>query len=212
MYLKRADELKRASHLASFAIRTFAMQIGMTLRERLTKATDMQFLVVLMDELERERLALGVSPTGEEQEAATRALAIDLYNRAQASDKPDVSHPHPSQKWTIVEAPRVAQAFHASAVLFDALRQFEPTLPPKLEQMQAAAHRRSQQLAAQLSRALTSPPCVPPEWRPFPPSRLIAAKPPAPAPAPVPAPRTLPALPRCGRAPSAGAARSCRRR
>ena len=176
VYLKRGEELKRASALAHFSCRAFAMQIGMTMRTRL-KATDLQFLLVLIEELERERKALGISPTGEEQEAATKTLALDLFNRAQASDKPDLEHPQPSNKWTVVEAPRVAQAFHACAVLLDTLRQFDPELAPQLEQMQEKAHRRSQLLASQLSRALQSPPCVPPEWRPFPPSRLALANP-----------------------------------
>jgi len=176
VYLKRAEELKRASALAHFSCRAFAMQIGMTMRTRL-KATDLQFLLVLIEELERERKALGISPTGEEQEAATKTLALDLFNRAQANDKPELEHPQPSNKWTVVEAPRVALAFHACAVLLDTLRQFDPELAPQLEQMQEKAHRRSQLLASQLSRALKSPPCVPPEWRPFPPSRLALANP-----------------------------------
>ena len=201
VYLKRAEELKRASTLASFAIRSFAFQVGMSLRER-CKATDMQFLEVFMDELERERTMHKVSPTGEEQEAATKALALDLYGRAKSSDRPDLTHPQPSNKWTVVDAPRVAQAYHASAVLFDTLRQFEDGLPPQLEEMQLAAHRRSQQLAQQLVRALSSSPCVPPEWRPFPTSKLLKPKPAAdpaaaaaPAAAPAPAPSALPSSP-----------------
>ena len=182
VYLKRAEELKRANAIAAFSVRAFAMQIGMSLRDRL-KATDMQFLIVLMDELERERQALSISSTGEEQERSVKTLALDLYARAKGNDKPDISHPHPSNKWTIMEAPRVAQAFHASAVLFDALRQFDGALTPQLEETQLTAHRRSQQLAGQLSRALSSPPCVPPEWRPFPSDRLAKAKPAEPKPA-----------------------------
>ena len=49
----------------------------------------------------------------------------------------------------------MAQAYHASAVLLDALRQFEPKLEPRLEQMQMAAHRRSQQSKA--AEARTAP-------------------------------------------------------
>ena len=98
---------------------------------------------------------------GEEQEAATRNLASDLYKRARASDKPEVTQPSPSQRWTVVEAPRVAQAYHASAVLIDALRQFDGSPTKEDDQMQALAHQRSQQLSAQLSRALATPPCVP---------------------------------------------------
>ena len=55
-------------------------------------------------------------------------MAIDLYERAKGSDRPDISNPHPSMKWTVVEAPKVSQCFHASAVLFDALYVFSVAL------------------------------------------------------------------------------------
>ena len=181
-YLKRASELQRASALVGFAVRTFALQIGMCLRDRL-KPSDLQFLMDLMDELEREKAALKISPTGEEQEKATKNLAFDLYARAQAADKPDTV-PTASMKWSVMEAPRVAQAYHASAVLIDCLRQFDTTLPPKLESMQVSAQKRSQLLSAQLARAMSTPPPVPPEWRPFPPALLATTKPGAAKPKP----------------------------
>ena len=86
----------------------------------------------------------------------------------------------------------MAQAYHACAVLLDALRLFHDSreLPPALHQQQAHAHGRSQQLAAQLSRALQSPPCVPPEWRPFPPGQLRKPAPKQPAAAVTPAPQS----------------------
>ena len=171
VYLKRAAELRRTSSLAAFAVRTFALQVGLTHRERLRPA-DLSYLMSLMEELESDKAALNLSPTGEEQERATHDLAMDLYARAHAADRLDISHPHPSMKWTVVEAPRVAQAYHASAVLIDALRQFDAPPSEKVVEMQTAAHRRSQQLSAQLARALNSTPCVPMEWRPFPPSML----------------------------------------
>ena len=161
---------------------TLALQIGMCLRDRL-KPSDLQFLMDLMDELEREKAALKISPTGEEQEKATKNLAFDLYANAQAADKPDTV-PTASMKWSVMEAPRVAQAYHASAVLIDCLRQFDTTLPPKLESMQVSAQKRSQLLSAQLARAMSTPPPVPPEWRPFPPALLATTKPGAAKPKP----------------------------
>ena len=83
VYLKRAQELHRASNLVSFAVRTFALQIGMSLKDRL-KPNDLHFLMALMDELEKEKAGLAISPTGEVQEKATRDFALALYARAQA--------------------------------------------------------------------------------------------------------------------------------
>ncbi|KAL3893710.1 MAG: hypothetical protein SGPRY_014044 [Prymnesium sp.] len=167
------------------------MQVGMAYRDRLRSA-DMRFLLGLMDELESERAGLCV----EQAEEAARCFALDLYARARASDKPEIEHPHPSMRWVVVEAPMVAQAFHASAVIMDSLKQFGP-LSPRLENTQAHAHRRSQQLSAQLAKALSSHPIVPPEWRPFPYGLLQAAMLPpsgaAPAPA-APSPSPAPAI------------------
>ena len=197
IYLDRANELKSAKPLVAHHVRMYAMQIGMALRPRM-KATDVPYLVTLMDELEAERQQLCADDAAEGQRAL-RAFALDLYSRATAADKPEVEHPHPSQKWTVVEAPRVAKAFHASAVLLDAMRQFSADLPPDLLQAQTAAHRRSQQLSQQLSRALSCPPCVPAEWRPLPAAMLAPPDaPPAPAPgAPVvaAASRACPSMP-----------------
>ena len=81
VYLKRAAELQRASALVAYTVRTFALQIGISLRDRL-RPDDMHFLNALMDELERDKLALPLSPTGEERERATQDLALDLYARA----------------------------------------------------------------------------------------------------------------------------------
>ena len=80
VYLKRAAELNRASNLAAFCVRTFAMQIGISLKDRLRPA-DLQFLLTLMDELEKDRRALAVSSTGEEQEKATRDAAKQQKQR-----------------------------------------------------------------------------------------------------------------------------------
>ena len=73
-YLRKAAELGRVSPLTALALRMFAMQIGITLQHKLPP-TDMQYLLLLMDELEAEKRALGVSATGEEQAAAVKKLA-----------------------------------------------------------------------------------------------------------------------------------------
>ena len=195
-YLDRANELQRPQPLVSHLLRLFAMNVSMQLRSRMRSA-DLPYLLRLMDDLERERkvLAAQLAAADGGGRAALRRMAIDLYERAKGSDRPDISNPHPSMKWTVVEAPKVAQCFHASAVLFDALRQFPELrqLPQELLACQQAAHARSQQLSHQLSRALGCPPSVPVE-RPLPPSML---PPLAPAPArsaspPPPRPRRRP--------------------
>ena len=66
----------------------------------------------------------------------------------------------------------MARCFHASAVILDCVRQFTPALPPNLAQIQSEAHSRSQVLASALARALSTPPCVPIEWRPAPAAML----------------------------------------
>ena len=219
-YLDRANELQRPQPLVSHLLRLFAMNVSMQLRSRMRSA-DLPYLLRLMDDLERERkvLAAQLAAADGGGRAALRRMAIDLYERAKGSDRPDISNPHPSMKWTVVEAPKVAQCFHASAVLFDALRQFPELrqLPQELLACQQAAHARSQQLSHQLSRALGCPPSVPVEWRPLPPSMLpplapapapASAKPAAAAPAPAPAPApaaglaALPSVP--GQKPPAG--------
>ena len=177
-YLDRANELQRPQPLVSHLLRLFAMNVSMQLRSRMRSA-DLPYLLRLMDDLERERkvLAAQLAAADGGGRAALRRMAIDLYERAKGSDRPDISNPHPSMKWTVVEAPKVAQCFHASAVLFDALRQFPELrqLPQELLACQQAAHARSQQLSHQLSRALGCPPSVPVEWRPLPPSMLDRA-------------------------------------
>ena len=192
----------------------------MQLRSRMRSA-DLPYLLRLMDDLERERkvLAAQLAAADGGGRAALRRMAIDLYERAKGSDRPTSATRTPSMKWTVVEAPKVAQCFHASAVLFDALRQFPELrqLPQELLACQQAAHARSQQLSHQLSRALGCPPSVPVEWRPLPPSMLpplapapapASAKPAAAAPAPAAAPAAaaglaaLPSVP--GQKPPAG--------
>jgi hypothetical protein len=84
----------------------------------------------------------------------------------------------------------VAQAFHASAVLLDCLRQFTP-LTKSSADVQKLAHTRSQQLSGQLARALNCPPCVPVEWCPLPDALLAPPKSPPPV-APNPASRSPP--------------------
>ena len=178
VYLARAAEFQRADSKVSHLVRVFAMKIGLALRPRL-KPSDSQFLLVLMDELESERLSLPTKSAAEEQ-AALRAFAVGLYNRAKANDKPEVMHPHPSMKWTVVEAPRVAACFHAAAVAMDALKQYE-RLPGDLQACQDAAHRRSLLLSQQLAKALQAAPCVPQDWRPLPYAMLQPPATPAPA-------------------------------
>jgi hypothetical protein len=172
------------------------MNIAISLRSRL-KPPDIAFVSAFMDELEQERSGLETRRVAgmDDPHAAIKRFALDLYTRARSADRPEVAHPHPSQKWTVVAAPKVAQAFHASAVLLDCLRQFTP-LTKDTAEMQNLAHSRSHQLSGQLARALNCPPCVPVEWSPLP-DALLAPLTPAPPVAAKPAarPTPLPSLP-----------------
>ena len=160
-YLDRATELRQVSPVASHQLRVLAMTVG--LKSNLaTSSAAKQYLGVVMDTLEEERKLL---PPNLEHLAAISSLANDLSQRAKAADQPDAT-PNATQRWTIVEAPRVAQALHASAVLFDACRLFAP-LDAAAVKAQEYAHVRSQLLARQLARALSQvAPCVPLDWAP----------------------------------------------
>ena len=203
-YLERAEELAPAKPVVSHFARVFAMELALGLRAQM-RADDMGYMLALMESLEAERKGLEASkaPGFDAPEATLTAFAVDLHKRAKASDKPELSHPQPTNKWTIVEAPKVraarrpparaalcgrnphapldirararpqvARCFHASAVILDCVRQFTPALPPNLAQIQSEAHSRSQALASALARALSTPPCVPIEWRPAPAAML----------------------------------------
>lgn len=95
--------------------------------------------------------------------SAPIALATDLFSRARAADRPGVP-PKLTDRWAVVDAPRVAMALPAAAVCLDAARQHAP-LDAELLEMQRYATLRSAQLSDELSRAFDSPPCVP-SWQP----------------------------------------------
>ncbi|EOD24894.1 Vps20-associated 1-like protein B [Emiliania huxleyi CCMP1516] len=143
VYLDRSRELQAAKPIVAHYLRVFAMNIALQLRSRLRPA-DLVYVSSLMDSLEQERTQLEAQRAAKHPQETIREFAIDLSNRARSADKPEVSIPNPSQRWTIVDAPKVAQAYHASAVVLDSLRQFAP-LAPDLAQRQQSAHKRSQQ-------------------------------------------------------------------
>ena len=159
-YLDRADELQPADPKISYHLRVLAASAGLRhCRDPSAKT----FLFGLMDAIEAERSSgLQATPTDDE---AIRRFALGLFNRAKHSDKPDVL-PSPHADWAVTEAPRVAQCYHASAVVFDAARQYAP-LPPEEAKLQRYAYLRSAQLSQQLSKALSRSACVPPAWRPL---------------------------------------------
>ena len=95
---------------------------------------------------------------------ALRSFALDLYERARAADDPK-AYPSPSTPWGVVEAPKIARGLHASAVILDGLKQWG-ALPPDLAPFQTAAHKRSQQLGAQINQAFKSGSPVPLCWAP----------------------------------------------
>ena len=111
---------------------------------------------------------------------ALKSFAFDLYERARAVDQPK-SYPSASTTWGVVEAPKIARGLHASAVVLDALKQFGP-LPADVVPFQQAAHRRSQQLGAQINNSLKTGSPVPLHWAPVDVTAPFASyKPPAPA-------------------------------
>jgi hypothetical protein len=99
------------------------------------------------------------------EEEAIRVCGLDLYERSRVADRPG-TFPSPAVAWSVTDAPRVAQCLHASAVVLDCLKLFSPDLPTDLKQLQAAAHRRSVQLASQLAHAFKTSPCIPLDWVP----------------------------------------------
>jgi hypothetical protein len=110
-----------------------------------------------------------------------RAVAVDLLHRARAADSPETL-PTGTDQWSVHDAPRVIRALHASAVLFDAMRQYA-TLPPELAEAQMYAHMRSVKLGRQLAAALKAEPCLPLTWKPADAASLpaVGASPPPPS-------------------------------
>ena len=145
-YVDRARELKSVSAVVSHQLRVHAAAVGLALRSR--DAAGTRWLMGILDELEKERGALGPpeAPAG----ATLRALAIDIYERARKLDRPDTA-PTPRDRWAVLEAPRIAQGLHASAVLLDALTQHGPLSATELAVLRAA-HQRSQVPSRRLCR------------------------------------------------------------
>ena len=180
-YVARAGELQAVDASLSYQLRLLAADLGLRLA---ADAEAKRWLMTLMDELERERGML--SQVGAPRAGGFRAFALDLFSRAKGSDKPDVL-PNPSNRWATLDAPKVAQAFHACAVVFDAARHAAGPLPPEEARAQRYAHLRSQQLSAQLQRAFNMLPPVPPEWQPLPDGDPSLPTAPPPVASPVPA-------------------------
>ena len=150
-YLERAAELRGYSALASHELRLMAMTVGSI---KVVNKESSEFLVILMDTLEEERNIL--APTAESSLAALRALATDLIDRARHSDGDGGN------------SIRVARAFHAAAVVLDAMRQYGP-LDDSLGEAQRYAVARSRQIAKALDDPL---PCIPLDWKPCDEKRL----------------------------------------
>ena len=195
-YADRAAELERVDACVANDLRMIAVQIGLPLAK---DAASKKYVAAMLDRLERDKPALAAVGAAD-RAARAQALALDLYRRALGADKPELS-PHPRLPWCVTHAPRVAQCFHACAVALDAMRLHVEPLPEQLRKIQAASHARSQQLSAQLARALDmETPVVSVAWRPLDvgvlPARQLTAAAPAPvavAPAPAPEPEPKPA-------------------
>ena len=171
------------------------MTIGLALKLKQPDAKG--FLQVLMDVLEEEKTML----PPEEPSSALGALARDLFARARAADQ-TATIPNASDRWSVVEAPRVAGALHAAAVLVDAMRMYG-ALPQEMAELQRHAHGRSQLLARQLAKVFNATPCVPIDWSPASTALLpavtatstLASSPPTPPPSSSAMPSSLPAPP-----------------
>jgi len=158
-YMDRARELQSVSATVSHQLRMHAASLALKIKQRDAPAT--RWLARLLDALEQEKQRLG--PLEDPPGTTMRALAYDIYERARALDKPN-AFPNATDRWAVVDAPRIAQGLHASAVLLDALSQHGALSPIEM-QLLRAAHSRSQVLSAQLCRALKMAPVVP-QWQP----------------------------------------------
>ena len=172
-YMARADEVHGSSPLSGHALRHFAVEIGVK-----TKAEDARaYLFVMMDILEEERKLL--MPSNKDILEALRSLAVDLIHKARANDQPK-TEPSTSDEWSNRYAAQVAKAFHAAAVLIDAMR-LHTALSPDLKEAQMYALLRSVELAAKLARNLFMEPCIDLDWKPASAS-LLPTPPPSPLP------------------------------
>ena len=133
-YLDRARELRARHPIPAHTLRILAMHIGL---QQHPDNDAKEFLAALMGELEAERA--GHVPAALSPHKMMSDLAMDLNARAIAAD----------QASSTVQAPVVAQCFHAAAVLLDGCRLFAP-LSYALQAMQHAAHMRSQTITSQL--------------------------------------------------------------
>jgi len=150
-YLRTAEELRTACAPASHHLRLLVLRVAV--QRKLggqMSANDQRWLAAFLDALEAERAA--VTPTGSSHPSTQiRAFALDLLARAEAADA--------SQRADC--AAKVASAYHAAAVVLDALKLFGP-LEAEVAQRQAQALARSQALATE--HRLGS---VPLAWRPI---------------------------------------------
>ena len=179
-YSDRASELSSTSLQVAHQLRlTLALIASHVLRARPPHRTDLEqtelstFTAQLMEQLEHEKARLRAAPPATDANEALRSLALDLFARGQAADKPGVV-PSPALEWSIQDAPRVAQCLHAAAVILDGLKVHTPTLPQDLLRTQQAAHERSRELAQQLRTQLRSAPCIPLDFEPLDPVLLGA--------------------------------------
>mmetsp|Transcript_24549 Transcript_24549/g.53591 ORF Transcript_24549/g.53591 Transcript_24549/m.53591 type:complete len:157 (-) Transcript_24549:325-795(-) len=116
-YLNRAAELREVCPAGSYQLKMLALQTA--LQQPRSAATN-AFLLRLTSELEADAQRVD----GPDARAtAMRALAIDLFTRANAADQPNTS-PHPLQRWSVVDAPKVGSTGKAAAV--------HPTFHPQL--------------------------------------------------------------------------------
>ena len=120
-YSDRASELASTSLQVAHVLRlTLALIASHVLRARPPHRTDLEqtelstFTAQLMEQLEHEKARLRAAPPATDANEALRSMALDLFARGQAADRPGVV-PSPALEWSIQDAPRVAQCLHAAA-------------------------------------------------------------------------------------------------
>lgn len=82
-YLERGEEIVSRDPVVAYHCRLFALQEAMQIRSNIPK-TDMPFIIRLMDDLEKEKAALGES---DDAQAQVENFGQDLFQKADDLDR-----------------------------------------------------------------------------------------------------------------------------
>ena len=118
-FLLRANELEARHPVVAYRLKIHYLDIAMSDFTGFDKA----LVGELLREAEQSKAALPRNATKEAASAEMRALADDLEERASQNDLPSAVD---TDKWWRDTATQVCKAYHAAAVILDALKQFGP--------------------------------------------------------------------------------------